>query len=264
MREPRWTHGAYASSPSLRRVADKTVFAEATVECWRGTPEEFVDASRTMIKAIRDGGSATETNIVTSLANGTSTVTKDISDLLDVMSRDVDSLISVRVEVKSTDSALSGVLVGRPRIPGLRVQVRGDDPSKALGIVELTFRRMMIGYVDRLGGIRAPIALLSAVAPMLLIGIAATPGDGSLIGRMVTLGIAVASCFALLYIGLNHLRVSQGFSCVAEIPTSGMGRVSGGVKVVYANRYVKSVFGVAWVVILGACGSKLAEFIPWP
>ena len=47
--------------------------------------------------------------------------------------------------------------------------MNGTDPAVSLGAVELTFRRTMIGYVDRLGGYRMVLWMLVGLAPLFLV-----------------------------------------------------------------------------------------------
>lgn len=71
----------------------------------------------------------------------------------------------MRVEIgvsrsSGTQSKLPAVLVARREIPGVLIEVSGENPALVQGTADLMYWRLYSGYVDRLGSWRALAAML--------------------------------------------------------------------------------------------------------
>lgn len=259
MREPRWTRGAYAESPSVRRLDDEGRWCgSAAIESWRGTPEELVHAARTLVDVL---GAESEMKVTLSTADGSVLAPTSFEELQRRLSDAPDEVLSVRVE------ALAGqeraVLVARRHFPGLIVDVEDADRERAVGRTETVFQRMMIGYVDRMGGVRGLVWVASAIAPLLLVGIAVAPGDASILVRAAVIAGALVAGVASFVVSYDRLLFSTPLELRQQLGP-GMQRLGDGAKRLRDSRWTLRCLRVLCALLIGAAGSKLAEVLPFP
>jgi hypothetical protein len=121
---------------------------------------------------------------------------------------------------------------------------------------------MMVGYVDRMGGPRAVAWMVSATAPLLLVAIAVAPGSGSGWARALVLVFGVVS--SLVSFVYFHGRLLYAHPLVI-VDTVSQGPHAGQIaQTVAASRFVRRALTVLGAVVIGALGSKLADYLPFP
>lgn len=172
-------------------------------------------------------------------------------------------ILAVRISAGMRDS-IKLTLVARQKVPGLVLQVEGSEPAAVLGVGELAFQRMMVGYVDRLGGFRGLAWMLFGLGPMIVVSWAVSRSEISLHLRLGLLVLALLSGLSLFALSGQRFLVSRPLVFLKEIPGSHVERWKIAVKSTYANKRVKAVLGVVGALILGVIGNKLSELIPFP
>jgi hypothetical protein len=262
MREPRWSRGAYAQPPALKDTTGSTVTVTAAVECWRGTVDELCSPAIELANAL-GGGSTTQRAFIT-VASGvqqrrhsTAMLSEALNDI------ELDNLLAVRFEVTSSGKDLSGVFIARGKRPGLTVEVTGADRAKVMGATEIVFQRMMIGYVDRLGGWRSLALMAAFIAPLLLVGSAVSSDKNAL----VRIGVILIAAFGPLASGvlvIDAISYSKPLVVLAELPPPRVRNARQQVSVIYHHRLTRQAIGVLVALAIGALGSKLANYLPFP
>ena len=261
VREPRWTGGSYAQSPALRQLdGDGPWRGSASIECWRGTADELLEPIRTLGELV--GADAEHTVLSVALANGQTLMPSSFDDLHRVITDASDEVLAVRAEMHGDEAR--GVLVARQHLPGLIVQVDDPDRERGLGRTETVFRRMMIGYVDRMGGARGLAWMGSAIAPLLLAGMAVAPGDAPVGARVAVIVGAAAAAAAIFVVSYDRLLVSQPLDVRRELPLSSQQCLGEGTKRFLAHPWTSRCLRVLGALVIGAAGSKLAEILPFP
>ncbi|RGC70301.1 hypothetical protein C5N14_07745 [Micromonospora sp. MW-13] len=264
MREPKWTRGAYASAPALDRVQNTGVIgASAYVECWSGTVDELCSVLEQLSR--NPMGSEDEAALAcVSWTDGTSSAANELDSLRELLAPErLAEVLAVRISVR-TDSGTKATLVARQKLPGLVLRVEGNESAAVLGASELAFRRMMVGYVDRMGGLRALFWMLSGIAPMILVSWAVQQSDASVPARLGLLTVAILSGFSLFAFSGPRLQVNQALVLLVRVPDNRMQQWRVLAKSVYANKRTKAIAGVAGALILGVIGNKLSDLIPFP
>ncbi len=172
-----------------------------------------------------------------------------------------------QVLVASVQAAVGNeraVLVARKHLPGLVLHIEDTDRERALGRTETVFRRMMIGYVDRMGGARGLAWMTSAIAPLLLIGIAVAPGDAPTTARAAVVAGALVAALAIFGASYDRLLVSTPFDLRRELPLPGKRRLGARVKRFTDSPWTLRCLRALGALLIGAAGSKLAEALPFP
>lgn len=151
MREPRWSSGAYTSPPHVTVSAGEFV-GRAQIECWRGTPAEFM----TVINAIASELTSFEVVSEVEWIDGTKSRARGFVAIgKDLRAGSGTRSIQVRLSQTGVDGIKSLVRAQRS-IPGVSIETKGPDQQSVAALTQKAFGRAMIGYVDRLGAWRAP------------------------------------------------------------------------------------------------------------
>jgi hypothetical protein len=131
-------------------------------------------------------------------------------------------------------------------------------------MVEFVFQRMMIGYVDRMGGWRGLAWMLTAFTPILLVSLALSPGEGHAAARILITLLAAIAAFSMFRLSYSALLVSTPLELLERLhePRGRRPRVL--LTSFYRHRHTRRVLGVVGLLLIGAAGSKLAEFLPIP
>ena len=194
----------------------------ASVESWAGTKDELLSIATTLFESslLRDG--SVRGRLVQ--ADGTCWDAVTASDLTALVERVHPATLSIfRVSIDVDDGASGAVLLASQQDPGVALRVWGQDPASVAGVGHLAFRRMMAGYVDRLRGWRAVAWMLSALAPLLLIGIA-FPVDAEAtasVRRWLVLSAGLGSSVAVFLFMYRQLLVPAGFEILDRLPDGG-------------------------------------------
>ncbi|MFG1606979.1 hypothetical protein [Actinoplanes sp. NPDC049265] len=263
MREPKWTRAAYAAAPAFRKSKDGSSKVVATVDCWRGTVEELCSIVESLLS--RPPKLRPDTVHARILwidgTNSDLVGLKQVEELL--KPQRLQDVLAIRFDSAMDDAGLVS-LVARQRIPGLVLQVEGNDPAFALGAAELAFRRMMAGYVDRMGGLRALTWMLFGLTPMILVSWAVGRSDIGTTTRLLLFGVAVISGFSMFRFSGPRLLVGRPLVLLERIPDSRSQELKSHAVSLYSRTYVKVAAGVAGSLFLGVLGNKLADLIPFP
>jgi len=214
VREPRWTRGAYSQPPHLVDEGPGRTTAAASIESWRGTPEELLAVVRSL-EGAAPGAQAIAASLTWS--DGRSERATSLDDVTElVLGLRDDRAAILRVEVDG-DGARGAVLVASRFEPGLAVEILDSDAGRALGNAELAFRRMMVGYVDRMGGVRGLAWMLAAIAPLMLVGIALAPGSASGWARALVLLLGVLSSVVSFVYFRGRILYPHALGVVAHV-----------------------------------------------
>lgn len=264
VREPQWLRGAYTSPPRLVQGAEGKGVGSGAIECWRGTVDELCSAVDALVEAVAGDAGASFRASVT-WASGRQDRPRTLRGLKDSMGQGtLADLMVLKVDVSSVERGMSGTLLARQKIPGLVVTVTGDDRPRILGMVEFVFQRMMIGYVDRMGGWRGLAWMLTAFTPILLVSLALSPGEGHAAARILITLLAAIAAFSMFRLSYSALLVSTPLELLERLhePRGRRPRVL--LTSFYRHRHTRRVLGVVGLLLIGAAGSKLAEFLPIP
>jgi hypothetical protein len=227
--------------------------------------EELCNAAKVLVEAVTGDGSAPVRRASISWADGFLHSAQDVDGLRDALAKgSLDEVLAVRLEVESADGEVSAVLMAREKLPGVTVEVAGADSSRVLGTAELVFQQIMIGYVDRMGGLRAPAWMLLALAPLLLLGIGLAPGRANIAARLLLILIAAIGSAAAFVLSYPRLLISQPIELLTRLPDHRSQQVRKGVLVFFRHPYTRRGLAVLGALIIGAAGSKLAQFLPFP
>lgn len=256
--------GAYSLAPHLAYRFGRWV-AVATVEAWRGMPAELLSPAREMV-ACMGGGDKILISATLTWLDATHEAFDDLDDVQGRLDADIGQILAIRIHCSRPEGTLVGTFLARPTIPGVQLEIMGDDKTLVLGTAEIVFRRMMIGYVDRMGGFRGPAWMLSALAPIFLVAISVTPSQVPLAARLLIIGVATAGSVGTFLLMYRYLLVSVGLHLVDFVPPPRSGW-KGIVRLLvefYAYSWVKPVLAAVSTVVLSIIGTKVADLIPWP
>jgi hypothetical protein len=264
IREPRWPRGAYSRSPVVEVAPEGGARGHANVESWRGNVHELIDPISVLVELVSRQGNASLIGTIT-WADGTRDRVTDVSELgARLTQKQPPGFLSIRIDATSESNDFRGRIHLTPVVPGYSVWVQGSDAEDIGEAVGLVYRRMMIGYVDRMGGWRGLAWIASALAPVLLLSLAVSPGDASLLVRLGVGLIAVVSAAATFFASYDRLLVSPGL-VVATGPRSVRRlRVPRWLARWSTNRRVRLGLLTAWALLLGVAGNKLSDLLPWP
>lgn len=174
-----------------------------------------------------------------------------------------DRAAILRVEVDG-DEKRRAVMVASRFEPGLSIEIMDSDVGRALGNAELAFRRMMVGYVDRMGGVRGLAWMLAAVAPLMLVGIALAPGSASGWARALVLLPGVLSSVVSFVYFHGRILYPHALVVVDHVPAGMHQKLGRILEWALHSRALRRVLGVMGALIVGALGSKLADYLPFP
>ena len=239
--------------------------ASAVIECWRGTVEELLDPVGALAQTVT-GSRSTLTEALISWVDGSQSRATDNDALRALIaSRPLEDVLAIRAEVRSEgEPRRRGVLVARKAIPGIHVSVEAHDGASALGAAEMVFQRMMIGYVDRMGGYRGLVWMLIALAPVFLTSLVFGNSQMNLTVKVLVLVVAIAGGFGAFAASYPALLVSVPLSLVAEMPPRFTERWWATVITLYRHRYTRSALATIAALTLGIIGNKIADLIPFP
>ncbi len=176
---------------------------------------------------------------------------------------DVDDILAIRYDFAGTEA--SGFLVARKRIPGLIASVKGGTQSLRLGAAELTFRKMMIGYVDRMGGLRGLSWMLISLAPLLVMSVIIAPGDVNFVVRLLVLGVVALGSIGTFSYVYPYLKYSQPLKLCVQLQKTSLFKGAYVRGASWLNRpYIKPIIGALGAIALGIIGNKLSDAIPFP
>lgn len=261
IRVPKWTRAAYSNPPFVRKIDEFRFVAEGSIECWRGTPHELLSVAD-ILTAQR-----TVRTIQASITwiDGTAFRAESVEEVREKLgSQNLNRVLAIRVEAKSSDDTVNTSLVARNKIPGVIVRVESTDESQALGAAELAFRKLMLGYVDRMGSFRAPTWMLTALTPMLVFSllISGKIDNGTI--RAAAAALVAATSIATFAATYRLLIFSKGFELVDQIPRSKMAGLLASIRNIYRSRWTKPILAGLMAIILGIIGNKLSDLIPFP
>lgn len=279
MREPKWSRGAYSVAPCLLDVGTEDTtdhpvptparasvrsVAYAAIESWAGTREELLSVVSTLAN---EGPPEDALRLTASLSgqDGRSSTAETLDELarLLVRAKSADMLV-LRVDLLSPDKTYGALVVATPETPGLWIQVWGPEQSRSLGAAQLTFHRMMVGYVDRLGGWRGPAWMVSALAPLLLLVIGVSPGAANPWARAAVIVTALVSSVAVFLFMGSRLLVPGGFEILEQEPTNRASQLKRAFSGGRTRVWVRRLAPLAGSLVVGVIGSKIASLIPWP
>lgn len=212
----------FRASDSRRQGRGRFV-ATAAIECWKGTPAEFLSVVKLLDASVADRFRAWVTRI-----DGTNAEFGRPDDLQKALKTEsLSGILAVRVELATQDEATTVVLVARNKIPGVLVRVESVDYPRSLGLAEVAYRQSMIGYVDRLGGYRGPLLMLSTAGPLIALSFLIGAGIANAFVR--TLSILLAGGAALIaYVGVyRRLLVPHALALVDELPAKRSVKIRG-------------------------------------
>ncbi|WP_433540717.1 hypothetical protein ACQP10_01175 [Streptosporangium sandarakinum] len=190
---------------------------------------------------------------------------KDINLLFERLSNSaVQHIFSIRVEVTSKKGAISGVLVARREMPGMTLAITGKDNARVLGVNELVFREMMVGYVDRLGRLRAPFLMLMSIAPMFLLSVFTRDADKGSWASIVIFAATAVCSLSIFVLGYRFIIVSNPLVLSHELPPRNDRLLISWISETYRKPAIKAIAGVLGVILVGIVTNKISDFINWP
>jgi hypothetical protein len=181
-----------------------------------------------------------------------------------LVDKSLDDVLSLRMQVRAGDDTMAGVLVARQKIPGVLVEVVGPDPARVLGATELIFQRLMIGYVDRMGGLRGLWWQLIALAPIFLVGLVLNESGLPRPLRLAMVITAAVGGFVAFYYSQTLLLFSVPFVLLTEPPVRFTRKWLVRLISIYRHRYTKPALAILGSLLLGIVGNKIADAIPFP
>jgi hypothetical protein len=176
----------------------------------------------------------------------------------------LNKLLAIRIVCTDAERSIVSVLIGRPSEPGFELQVMASDQVLALGLTEAIFRQMMIGYVDRMGGWRAPFWMLSAIAPLIVVILATSSGDASVGGRILVASLAAMASVGSFLLSYPWILANAGFDLIEFVPEFNSRKHVVTVRTFLQRRRVRAAIGLLGALILGIVGNKLSDLLPWP
>lgn len=261
IRTPRWTRAAYSSWPTLLDGDTDKAVARAAIECWRGTPEELSEAIRVLIDSFPSG--TVEITLV--FASGEiakfDTLGNMLSRLTGTTGRD---LLLAKAVVASVGGTPSAELIARQKIPGISVTAIDGNGSQMLGVVELVYRKLMAGYVDRMGGLRGLIWMLMANTPILIISFLFSETVAFERWRLPILLGAIAIGFTIFFVSRSFLLVQVPFALMKTVPQRRKTTWRARVRAIYSHALTRPILGGIAAIVLGIVGNKLSDVITFP
>lgn len=168
--------------------------------------------------------------------------------------------------VAAVDGSVEGTLLARAKLPGLMLEVTGTNRAQVLGITELVFQQMMIGYVDRIGGWRLPTWMLTAYLPTILMITAANFVHVSSHPLLAVPFVILAIAVLILTLSLSYeaLIVRKPLKIESVPIAQRRKRAASWIRATYRHPITRRVLAIVGGLIIGILGSALANVIPWP
>jgi hypothetical protein len=212
VRIARWPAGAYSLQPRVTRV-DDTYRGKANIECWLGTPDELLSVLEAA--GPEDSGPEQVEAAVTWLDGTRSRFRGTAAARAGLTEVEAAEAASIELEVTREDTLLSlHATVGS--VPGLSVEVVGSDQHAVGNVCGEAYRRMMIGYVDRLRGWRSLALMLVAIGPIAFLGLVSPSPASVLSSLLVFVCAAIWVALSFLLIG-PKLLAAKPFKLVAKV-----------------------------------------------
>lgn len=147
----------------------------AHIECWRGTPDEFL----TILQVLADSADSADVVAEVRWKDGTKSRASGLG-AIGTQLVTVPKSRSITARLAHAHLSDKSCVHAQQAIPGLSIEVSGPDHDVVSAATQSAFASAMIGYVDRLGTWRAPaLAVSTAGIPasvMLLLPEPETPG----------------------------------------------------------------------------------------
>lgn len=215
VRKAKWSAGAYSSQPQVERV-DHTYRGTASIECWLGTPDELLGVLEAA-DLFDVGTTSVDLAATVTWLVGTRSRFRNASDVHLGLTQE-PSTKARTIELRGNRGSIEFVLhARRNQIPGLSFEITGADQTVVADVCKDAYQRMMIGYVDRLGGWRSIAFMLLAVAPIPVFGQLSTGSAWSSILALICSVVWVA--LFLVAIG-PRLFAATPCTLVAEVDRS--------------------------------------------
>lgn len=259
-RTPRWTRVAYSEAPSAHESPPGTFVSTAAVECWKGTLSELL----TVVIVLSDGVPGRFRAAIT-WVDGSHALAASLDGLrANLANRVSTDILAMRIDFSTRDETTKAFFVARNRIPGLSIRVESSDYARSLGLVEMAYRQSLIGYVDRLGGFRAPLVGLLTTGPLITFSLAANSDIASPTFRtfaVIFIGALALIAYPLIY---RMTLATQALALIEALPPKRLAAWRARLARVYRLRYVKVTIGATGALTLGIIGNKIADLIPFP
>ncbi|MEV4248744.1 hypothetical protein AB0J63_35680 [Streptosporangium canum] len=176
----------------------------------------------------------------------------------------MNGIFSLRLEVASKGCNISGTLLARQKIDGMRVYMNGRDQAKVLGVTQLVFQKMMIGYVDRMGGWRAPIWMGIAILPMLLVSTFINNNVANSLARSLLVGATALSALVIFWLSYKVLLRLEAFVLMRTLPPRRGNAMIAWIVTKYRIPAIKWIAGLIGIVLVSIISNKISDLIPWP
>jgi hypothetical protein len=264
-RRPRWTRAVNTQPPTLHEAVGDRATGSANIQCWRGTVDELCIPVTELVQAVASTGGTQRAEIT--WADGSRQVEADVESLRRALKeRKPDDLLMVRFVVAAGDGSVEGTLLARAKLPGITLEVTGINRAQVLGIAELVFQQMMIGYVDRVGGWRLPMWMLTAYIPGILIVTAVNRAHVSSKPIIVIPLILLTIVILILTMSLSYeaLIVKKPLKIEATPILQRRERTASWIRTTYRRPVTRRVLYIIGTLIIGVLASELATVIPWP
>lgn len=267
LRAPKWDGGAYARGPHIVAVRNQEPHvpsegAVAYIESWLGTIEEFLSVVTSLAASSPSGTPQVRSQI--GFTDARSVTVSSLDELQSSLSREgAASILTIRVEITEPHDAYFAAVILAPGAHGLRVEVLGRDRARSLGAAQVAFERMMIGYVDRMGGWRGLAWMVSALAPLLLFSLGISLVRSNVWVPILFLSVGLVSSFAVFTTMYSVLLFPSGATVVEHLRESARVRHARTLRGLMFHTWTRRVLSWCGALLIGVLGSKLADLLPW-
>ena len=265
MRTPKWTRAVHTQPPTLHTTEAGPTVGSSSIECWRGTVDELCVAAIELVQAVARTGGSQHAEIT--WASGSQQVKPDVESLRAALKAgQPDDVLAIRFAITAGNGSIAGTLLAKAKLPGLSVEITGVDRAQVLGITELAFQQMMIGYVDRIGGWRIPTWMLVASSPVavVLVALNGMHVSYSLLIRLPILLLALVATIVTMALSYEALLIKRPLSIQSQPIPRRSQLTASRIRSVYRHPVTRRVLVIIGALIIGILGNKLTSVVPWP
>lgn len=256
----RHTAGAYSTRPQLRQSGEGRWTARGQIEQWKASLGDVYGAAQLAL----DGREPALVTVAVARTSGSVDGFGSLGEFRTALEQiQPETVFTVRVDA-NLGAVGNAVILVRRQIPAVLVEVAGPDRAIVLGLAQLVHARLMVGYVDPLGGARGFLSLVVAMLPVVVV---LALLDDDLTGwpiwlRIVSGVVLVAASLGALAWGSELARKKSPLELTTgPISSRSRAHLVARIGALYQRRWVNRIVSLVGLLALGVSGSKIAEWL---
>lgn len=270
---------AYSREPRTKEDKKWGFVARSNIQVWKGSPKEIGRAMGEALANLEEmrkdnqltldfPDSGSERSFIAYITSdfGKQTKCTSVHKFNHIISQmNWESIDKIRIEIRYSTKKADLSIVARRQIPSIVLESRGSNEVLVQGLAEVVHRRMMEGYVDRLGfwrGIAAFATPLTLIPVIVLFN--RILENLTLYLQLTGLIILISLAFPLFVLGIRFFEVKIPVEFVDVREHSREDNLIYGLKRFLENRWIRRVLYITGAILIGVASSKISDAIPFP